>query len=79
MLTPLKVDLAWAGISDVHDACLRQLWQLTQNLARHQMEAATFRLQGYFNLLYHETTVFLNSLQEHASCRCLDDPDSLSF
>ena len=93
MLTPLSVDLAWAGISsapsnvcsyseaiedgfhidanirvavlvdaqsatgmfreDGHDARLRQFRQLTHYLARHQMEATTFRLQGYFNLLYH--------------------------
>ena len=38
---------------DVHDACLREFWQLAHYLACHQMEAATFRLQGYFNLLYH--------------------------
>ena len=38
---------------DVHDARLRQFRQLAQYLARHQMEAATFRLQGYFYLLYH--------------------------
>ena len=38
---------------DVHDARLRQFWQLAHYLARHQVEAATFRLQGYFNLLYH--------------------------
>ena len=25
------------------------------------------------------TFVFLNSLQGHASCRCLDNPDNLSF
>ena len=25
------------------------------------------------------TFIFLNSLQGHASCRCLDDPDNLSF
>ena len=29
---------------DVHDARLRQLWQLAHYLARHQMKAATFRL-----------------------------------
>ena len=40
---------------DVHDAGLRKFRQLAHNLARHQMEAATFRLQGYFNLLYHLT------------------------
>ena len=38
---------------DGHDARLRQFRQLTHYLARHQMEATTFRLQGYFNLLYH--------------------------
>ena len=38
---------------DVHDARLRQFRQLTHYLARHQMETTTFRLQGYFNLLYH--------------------------
>ena len=44
-----------AGVlrEDVHDACLREFWQLAHYLARHQVEAATFRLQGYFNLLYH--------------------------
>ena len=43
-----------AGVlrEDVHNACLRQLRQLAHYLARHQMEATTFRLQGYFNLLY---------------------------
>ena len=40
---------------DVHDAGLRKFRQLAHYLARHQMEAATFRLQGYFNLLYHLT------------------------
>ena len=38
---------------DVHDARLRQFWQLAHNLACYQMEATTFRLQGYFYLLYH--------------------------
>ena len=44
-----------AGVlrEDVHNACLRQLRQLAHYLARHQMESATFRLQGYFYLLYH--------------------------
>ena len=38
---------------DVHNARLRQLWQLAHYFARHQMETATFRLQDYFYLLYH--------------------------
>ena len=44
-----------AGVlrEDVHDARLRQFRQLAHYLARHQMESTTFRLQGYFNLLYH--------------------------
>jgi hypothetical protein len=31
---------------DIHDARLRKIRQLAQNLARHQMEASTFGLQG---------------------------------
>ena len=44
-----------AGVlrEDVHDAGLRQFRQLVHYLARHQMEASTFRLQSYFYLLYH--------------------------
>ncbi len=44
-----------AGVlrEDVYNARLWQFWQLAQYFARHQMKTATFRLQGYFYLQYH--------------------------
>ena len=48
-----------AGVlcEDVHDARLWQLWQLAHDFARYQVEASSFRLQGYFNLLYHRSCI----------------------
>ena len=40
---------------NIHDARLRQLRQLAHYLARHQVKASAFRLQGYFYLLYHNS------------------------
>ena len=48
---------------NVHNAGLRQFRQLTYYLARHKMESATFRFQGYFYLLYlYLITVILISI-----------------
>ena len=44
----------------VDDACLRQLGQLTQYLARYQMETTGFGFKRYLSLLYH---FLLNLLQ----------------